>query len=165
MNVPVTPRLFLNLKLQRLGLRCDAQAPRYYRVSTARSGAGERLNSGCTPRGLHEVVEKFGAGCPPGTVFVARRASGELYSPALAARYPRRDWILTRILRLRGCEPGRNLGDEVDSYRRCIYLHGVPDDSPMGMPGSKGCIRMTNADVVELFDRVPVGTPLLIEES
>lgn len=104
--------------------------------------------------------QRIGAGAPLNTVFVARRPTGEIYSPELANRFPDRDWILTRILWLSGLEPGHNRLGEVDTFRRFIYIHGSPEGLPMGAPASHGCIRMRNVDVVELFDRVPAGTPV-----
>ncbi len=95
---------------------------------------------------------------PSGTVFVGRRATGEILDADLARRHPDRDWILTRILWLSGCEPGRNRLGSVDSMRRFIYIHGSPDDVPMGVPTSHGCVRMRNADVIALFGMVDVGT-------
>ncbi|HKJ75676.1 MAG TPA: L,D-transpeptidase, partial [Gammaproteobacteria bacterium] len=77
---------------------------------------------------------------------------------------PERDWILTRILWLCGEEPGRNRLGRVDTMRRYVYIHGAPDDDPMGVPSSKGCVKMRNADIIDLFDRVAVGTPVVIEE-
>ncbi len=136
-----------------------------YAVSTARKGAGEVSGSQCTPRGQHLVRAKIGAGAPENTVFVARRPTGEIYTPELAERFPGRDWILTRILWLSGCEPGRNRLGEVDTMRRYIYIHGSPDGTPMGFPGSIGCVRMRNADLLELFDRVPPYTGVLIGED
>lgn len=133
-----------------------------YAVSTARNGVGERNGSFCTPRGRHIVRAKIGAGQPLGAVFVRRRPTGELWSPELDANYPGRDWILTRILWLSGCEVGKNRLGDVDTMRRMIYIHGAPDRVQMGVPGSRGCIRMRNRDVVELFDIVPVGSPVLI---
>ncbi len=134
------------------------------RVSTARNGAGERINSGCTPRGRHVIRAKIGAGQPPNAVFVSRRPTGEIYSPALRAAYPGRDWILTRILWLSGLEPGRNRLGDVDTMRRYIYIHGCPDEDPMGVPGSRGCIKMRNHEIIELFDRVHTGTLVDIKE-
>ncbi|HHO69727.1 MAG TPA: L,D-transpeptidase, partial [Gammaproteobacteria bacterium] len=131
---------------------------------TARNGAGEQEGSECTPRGRHRIRACIGAGCAPGTVFLGRRPTGEVYSEALAAREPGRDWILSRILWLCGEEPGRNRLGEVDSMRRFIYIHGCPDSEPVGEPRSHGCIRMTNRDVIDLFDRVAPGTPVLIRE-
>ncbi|WP_428033297.1 L,D-transpeptidase family protein [Amphritea sp.] len=134
-----------------------------YPVSTALNGAGEQKNSGCTPRGRHLIRAKIGAGKPLNTVFRGRRDSGEIYSAELAERYPQRDWILTRILWLSGCEIGRNRLSSVDTMQRYIYIHGTPDSEPMGQPLSHGCIRMRNADVADLFERVSVGTPVFIE--
>lgn len=135
---------------------------RQWPVSTARNGVGERQGSGCTPRGEHRVRIKIGAGCPPGTVFVGRRPTGEIYSEALAASAGQRDWILTRILWLTGTEPGINRGGDCDTLRRFIYIHGCPDTAPMGVPLSHGCIRMCNADLVELFDLIDNGIRVLI---
>ena len=135
-----------------------------YRVSTARNGAGEMMDSERTPRGAHRIAEKIGADCAPNTVFVARRASGEIYDAQFAARHPGRDWILTRILWLAGCDHGYNSGGERDTQARYIYIHGTPDSTPLGQPGSRGCIRMGNADIIELFDAVTVGTRVDIVE-
>ena len=146
-------------------MRAPGQAPRHYRVSTAMNGPGERMDSECTPRGRHVVRARIGAGLPVGAVLVGRRPTGEIYSDDLARRFPERDWILTRILWLGGLEPGRNRFGEVDSMRRYIYIHGTPDDQPMGVPRSHGCIRMRNADIVELFDDVPAGTVVDILEG
>ena len=123
------------------------------------------MNSECTPRGRHIVRARIGAGLPIGTVFVGRRPTGEIYSEKLASQFPGRDWILTRILWLRGLEPGRNRFGEVDSMRRYIYIHGTPDDQPMGVPRSHGCIRMRNDDIVDLFDDVPAGAVVDILEG
>lgn len=128
---------------------------RRYAISTAMKGVGERNGSFCTPRGRHLVRAKIGAGQPLGAVFVRRRPTGEVWSPALHAKYPGRDWMLTRILWLSGREVGRNRLGDVDTMRRMIYIHGAPDSAEMGKPGSHGCIRMRNADAAELFDRVP----------
>ena len=128
------------------------------RISTGRKGVGEQNGSEQTPRGWHKIRAKIGAGQPENTVFVARRPTGELYSPEMRASYPNRDWILTRILWLSGLEPGRNRLGQVDTMRRFIYIHGCPDDDPMGAPGSRGCVKMRNSELIELFDRVPVGT-------
>lgn len=136
-----------------------------YAVSTALNGPGERKDSGCTPRGRHVVRARIGEGAPVNSVFIGRRATGELWTPELAAQHPGRDWILTRILWLSGTEPGLNRLGGVDSMQRYIYIHGTPDDQPMGVPCSHGCVRMRNQDVLALFDAVPVGTPVHILES
>lgn len=155
------PSIEIELASQRLWLR-DGEHSRCYRVSTARNGPGERLDSECTPRGRHAIAEKIGAGAVPGTVFVGRRPTGEVYSEALGREAPGRDWILTRILWLEGLEPGVNLGGAVDTRMRYIYIHGAPDSAEMGVPGSRGCVRMLSRDIVELFERVEVGTEVLI---
>jgi len=134
-----------------------------YPVSTSKNGLGEKNGSFRTPRGLHIVRAKIGAGQPLGAVFVRRRPTGEVWTPALHAANPGRDWMLTRILWLSGCEPGFNRLREVDTMRRYIYIHGSPDQAEMGKPGSIGCIRMRNADIVELFEIVPPFTPVEIK--
>jgi len=135
-----------------------------YVVSTSKNGAGELNGSNCTPRGLHAIRAKIGAGLPLNTVFVDRRPTGEIYTPKLAKLYPRRDWILTRVLWLSGCEVGFNRLGNVDTMRRYIYIHGSPDTVKMGKPGSIGCIRMRNQDLLEIFDKVTVGTTVDIRE-
>lgn len=137
---------------------------RRYLVSTAKNGTGEQNGSYRTPRGRHVIRARIGAGAAINTVFVRRRPTGELWSPELAAEHPGRDWILTRILWLSGCEPGVNRLGEVDTMRRYIYLHGSPDTATMGVPGSIGCVRMRNRDIVELFDLVPAGTTVRITD-
>jgi lipoprotein-anchoring transpeptidase ErfK/SrfK len=159
------PRIVVDLAAQRLALLDGARELARWPVSTAKLGAGEQRDSLRTPRGRHLVRAKIGAGLPLGTVFVGRRPTGEVWSPALGAAQPGRDWILTRILWLSGTERGRNRLGAVDTMRRYIYIHGAPDDVPMGEPASHGCIRMRGADVVALFDAVPVGTPVEIEDA
>ncbi|MDX9698142.1 MAG: L,D-transpeptidase [Rhodocyclaceae bacterium] len=144
--------LLIDLQAQRLYLFGDDGAClRSYAVSTARNGAGELNGSGCTPRGRHRVRAMIGAGQPRGAVFRGRRPTGEVWTPALAAAQPTRDWILSRIVWLSGCEPGFNRLGRVDTMARYIYIHGTGDDQPMGVPLSHGCVRMRNDDVIELF--------------
>jgi hypothetical protein len=151
-------RLRVILTEQRLEVLAGARLREQFVVSTSRYGPGEREGSGCTPRGRHVIRAKIGAGLPCGAVLLGRRPSGEIWSLALAALYPRRDWILSRILWLSGREPGRNRLGNVDSMRRFIYIHGAPETEPMGVPFSHGCIRMRNDDVIRLFDLVAAGT-------
>jgi lipoprotein-anchoring transpeptidase ErfK/SrfK len=143
----------------------DGERPvKRYSISTAKRGLGEKNGSLCTPRGRHIVRAKIGAGQPLGAVFVRRRPTGEVWTPELHAKYPGRDWILTRILWLSGCEVGRNRLGDVDTMRRYIYIHGSPDTAEMGKPGSIGCIRMRNAEIVELFDLIAPYTPVEITQ-
>ena len=141
-----------------------AEFERCYTVSTAANGVGELNGSECTPRGQHRIRALIGAGLPAGAVLVGRRPTGEVYSTELAQQYPDRDWILTRIMWLSGLQPGFNRFGTVDSMRRYIYIHGTPDEVRLGRPGSKGCVRMRNADIIELFDRVTPGTEVIIHE-
>lgn len=157
--------LVVSISKQRLDVLDDQGGTlRTYTVSTARNGPGERNGSECTPRGGHYVRAKIGAGQPVDTVFKGRRPTGETYSADLRQRFPDLDWILTRILWLSGTEPGFNRRGDVDTMRRYIYIHGAPEDDPMGVPGSHGCIKMRNRDVLELFDIVPAGTTVTINE-
>ena len=149
---------------QQLTVYTDGKPAQYYPVSTAKKGAGELMGSECTPTGWHKIRAKIGAGQPLNSVFVGRRATGEIYNSGLFEQYPQRDWILTRILWLGGLEPGRNRYGRVDTTWRYIYIHGCPDELMDGSPGSHGCIRMNNADVLDLFNRVEVGVKVYIHE-
>lgn len=155
---PRARQVSIDLSAQRLELWAGHRVLKRYPVSTARKGPGEQRDSGCTPRGLHRIRIRIGGGCPAGTVFVGRRPTGEIFGAELKARFPDRDWILTRILWLTGLESGRNRGGCVDTLRRLIYIHGCPESEPMGVPGSHGCVRMRSGDLIELFDLVQAGT-------
>ncbi|HHH48767.1 MAG TPA: L,D-transpeptidase [Gammaproteobacteria bacterium] len=157
--------ILVSIAEQRLQLREGGRVLMDVAVSTAANGPGERQGSECTPRGWHRIRARIGEGAPLGAVFVGRRPSGEIYTPALRARHPQRDWILTRILWLCGLEPGRNRLGAVDTQRRYVYIHGCPDDDVLGRPGSHGCVKMRNRDVVELFGLAPVGTRVWITEG
>jgi len=135
-----------------------------YSVSTAKNGAGQLMGSECTPTGWHRIRAKIGAGQPLGAVFVARRPTGETYNADLQQQYPQRDWILTRILWLGGLEPGLNRYGKVDTTWRYIYIHGCPDHLVDGTPGSHGCVRMKNFDLIDLFDRVDAGLKVHIHD-
>ena len=128
-----------------------------YPISTSAYGLGEESGSYRTPRGRHIIRSKIGQSVPLNGVFVGRRYTHEIYSPDLGEAYPDRDWILSRILWLCGCEVGVNRLGSVDTMQRYIYIHGTPDSEPMGKPASHGCIRMTNKDVIELFELVEAG--------
>lgn len=158
-------RIRISLPAQTLELHMDnGRLLKRYSVSTASNGAGERNGSNQTPRGAHLIRARIGGGAAENTVFVGRRPTGEIWSPQLAEKFPGRDWMLTRILWLSGLEPGFNRLGDVDTMRRYIYIHGSPDTAEMGRPGSIGCIRMRNRDVIELFDLVPTSTPVDIVE-
>ncbi|MGQ0502242.1 MAG: L,D-transpeptidase family protein [Panacagrimonas sp.] len=156
--------LEIDLRRQRLLLWNEGRAVSECSVSTGGNGIGEINGSGCTPRGRHVVRAKIGAGQPAGAVLVRRRPTGEIWTPQLHAAFPGRDWILTRILWLSGTEVGRNRLGCVDTFRRYIYLHGTPPTTRLGAPGSKGCIRMANDDILALFDRLPTGAEVDLHE-
>jgi len=160
--------LFLHLSIskQQLALYSeegDSKPMKTYSISTALNGIGADKGSGKTPLGRHIIRAKIGEGQPINTVFVGRRPTGEVYDAALAEAHPQRDWILTRILWLSGLEKGVNRLGQVDTMQRYIYLHGTPDSEPMGQPFSHGCVRMRNTDILDLFDRIPAGTEMVIE--
>ncbi len=136
---------------------------RTYAVSTSKQGLGEQMGSECTPRGWHRIHNIIGLNHAVNSVFVSRIWTGEIYSSELASQYPERDWILTRIIQLDGLEPGRNKGGNVDSLQRYIYIHGTPDSAPLGIPGSRGCVRMKNTDIIELAEWIKVGSRVCIE--
>ncbi len=157
-------KIIINIAQQQLELLDDhGEISKRYLISSAKKGTGQQNGSFCTPLGKHVIRAKIGAGQPVNTVFVKRRPTGEIYSAELEQQHPQRDWILTRILWLSGCEPGFNRLGNVDTMRRYIYIHGSPDRVEMGKPGSIGCIRMRNCELLELFDLVEVGTPVQID--
>ena len=160
----MTTSLDIDLGTQRLHLLRDGVPVHSYAISSAANGPGERDGSGCTPRGRHRIRAKIGSDLVAGAVFVGRRWTGEIHSPELANQQPERDWILSRILWLGGLEPGLNRYAPVDTQRRYIYIHGTPDEAQLGQPVSHGCIRMSNADVCELFQQVEAGCVVNIHE-
>ena len=158
-------KLEIDLGRQEMAVRNASGALlRRYAISASKHGAGEQNGSFCTPRGAHMIRARIGAGQPVNSVFVRRRPTGEIWTPDLHARFPGRDWILTRILWLSGCEPGRNRWGAVDTMRRYIYIHGTHEFAELGKPGSIGCVRMASGDIVELFDLAPPGTAVEIRE-
>ncbi len=154
--------LDVSIAEQTLTVFRNGKMTRVYPVSTAKNGPGEQMGSECTPTGWHRIRAKIGDAQPLRSVFVGRRPTGEIYTPELAAAHPERDWTLSRILWLGGMEPGKNRYGSVDTTWRYIYIHGCPDQLLRGKPESHGCVRMRNADVVQLFNQVDVGELVLI---
>lgn len=157
--------LHISIADQRLYGFTDGQLQLRLAVSTALNGVGEQGGSNCTPRGRHQVRARIGEGLPSGAVLRGRRWTGEIWSAELDRQFPGRDWILTRILWLSGCEPGINRLGAVDTFRRYIYLHGTPEREPLGIPLSHGCVRLHSADLLQLFPRVPLHCAVLIDEA
>lgn len=164
MDVTKEKYIEISLSKQNLILRQGREILFESQISSALNGAGELSGSLCTPRGLHFICEKIGSNCQEGAVFEARKPTGEIYSEDLARKYPDRDWVLTRILRLSGKEAGRNKGRNVDSFDRFIYIHGTPEETAIGNPVSHGCIRMKSPEIIELFEMVDVNTGVNINE-
>lgn len=156
--------IVISPKLQQMFLYKADELLKTYVISTARNGLGEEKNSFKTPRGLHMIRAKIGAEAPMNAIFKERRFTGEIYTPEMNVQFPTRDWIVTRILWLSGLELGKNRLGNVDTMQRFVYIHGSPDERPTGNPSSRGCIRMRNQDIIELFDIVPYGTKVLIED-
>lgn len=156
-------KIHVSITEQTLTLLEDLKVVKQFKVSTALKGTGQQKNSFQTPLGEHIVRAKIGANAPINSVFVGRRATGEIFNPSFADSFPNRDWILTRILWLSGKSVGVNRLGQVDTMARYIYIHGTPDSEPMGVPLSHGCIRMRSQQVIELFDWAPVGCPVTIE--
>ena len=167
MSITPFSRLLISIADQRLYAftAASAEPACVLACSTALNGAGEQEGSGCTPRGRHVIAERIGGELPVGAVLRARQWTGEICTPELMAANPGRDWILTRILWLDGCEPGINRLGRVDTFRRYIYLHGTPDTEPLGVPLSHGCIRLHNTDLLGLFECVPAHCPVRIDEA
>lgn len=153
--------LYVSAKSQRMYFVRDGEMQGEFVISTARNGLGERRNSNRTPQGLHRVVSKIGAVIPAFGIFKARQFTGEIALPDSGGG----DLITSRILWLDGLEPGVNEGSGQDSMQRGIYIHGTADEASLGTPSSHGCIRMRNSDIIRLFDKVPVGTLVVILDN
>ncbi len=157
--------IFLHISSQKqlLKIQINSKITKSYPISTAKNGIGEVKGSECTPCGWHRIRAKIGGTQPINSVFVGRRPTGEIYTNELGKKFPYRDWILTRILWLDGLETGKNRYGNVHTASRYIYIHGCPDELITGQPESHGCIRMKNADILDLFNRIPVGTKVFID--
>lgn len=161
---PPAASIYISIASQSLQLKRDKQLEFECAISSAKKGVGELNGSERTPRGWHYIRAKIGKDQPVNSVFVGRRPTGEIYIPGFRHAHPHRDWILTRILWLCGLEPGFNRLGPVDTMRRYIYIHGCPDEDNFAHPGSHGCIKLHNPDMLALFERVSAGTRVLITE-
>ena len=137
----------IHISSQTLELIIDKSLYKIYQISSAKNGLGEKENSYCTPRGRHKISKKIGDGLKENSVLVGREFTGEIFNESMFEQYPDRDWILTRILWLEGLEEHNK-----NSKDRYIYIHGTPDSTKLGKTGSKGCIRVKNKDMVEIFN-------------
>jgi hypothetical protein len=156
------PYLVVSIAAQRLYLLQEGRLLKTYPVSTSAFGSGSLEGSNQTPLGLHRIRTMIGEGQPLGMVFKSRKPTGRIAEIIEEPIDVPEDDVTTRIMWLEGLEPGVNQGGKVDSYRRYIYIHGTPEEGLIGRPASHGCVRMYNADVVDLFARVDEGTLVYI---
>ena len=152
--------IFINSSNQTLYLFKDDILIFESMISTSKYGMGCRMNSFKTPTGLHIVSSMLGKGLPSGTLFKNRRPTEKVIKKIPLDNL---DYITSRILRLNGLEEGKNRGGDVDSYNRYIYIHGTPHLNTLGSRQSQGCIRMSDRDVIKLFDLVDQKTLVLID--
>ena len=150
--------LRIKISNQMLYVNAGDKIKKSYEVSTSKYGIGNKVGSNKTPLGLHRIVGKFGRNARLGAIFKRRRDTGKMPKTSVGA-----DLITTRILRLQGLQRGVNKGKGMDSFQRCIYIHGTPEEKLIGKPASHGCIRMRNNDIVELFNLVRRNTLITIE--
>ena len=144
------PFIYIDSQEQTLHwINIDELANKSFPISTAANGLGNRLDSNKTPTGIHRIKQKFGDGQPAGMIFEARKPTGQICKNTDNRE---KDEITSRIMWLDGLEPGFNKDGVNDSFARYIYIHGTSDEKRIGEPVSHGCIRMTNKDVIELFD-------------
>lgn len=163
---PGQPWILVSLASQTLTLFDANGLPVYsYPVSTSRYGAGSTENSYQTPLGWHRVCDKIGDNADPHTIIYHREVTPWRYTPELHQTWPDKDWILARILWLCGLEPGKNQGPGIDSHDRAIYIHGADEHVAFGKPTSRGCVRMQVDQVVDLYERVAIGTDVVIDEN
>ncbi|HHC73481.1 MAG TPA: L,D-transpeptidase [Thiothrix sp.] len=132
-------------------------------ISTATKGEGSQAGSDKTPLGAHRVSERYGDGAPLGTIFKARQNTGKIAEIITEPKDVKHDYVTTRILWLDGLEAGKNKGQGIDSHDRYIYIHGTAEEGLIGQKASHGCIRMKNADVVKLYQQIPVDALVYIQ--
>ena len=154
--------IYVAAKKQKLYLIEGEEIIASYNISTAKNGIGQNSGSFKTPAGLHQIAEKVGEDLPINSIIKQKVATGELARPIEIAESTNQDFITSRVMHLKGMEPQVNSGGKVDSYERGIFIHGTHEEGLIGQAASKGCVRMTNSDVIDLFQRVEVGTFVVI---
>lgn len=155
--------VYVGVKRQELYHIMDNKLVEIYDISTAINGVGNKEGSHQTPIGLHRIQAKIGQNVPLGGVFVGKKYTGKTANISSQKLFSANDDITTRILTLQGKEVGVNCGNEdIDSYHRKIYIHGTPEEGLIGQPASHGCIRMKNNEIIELFEKITVGTLVII---
>jgi hypothetical protein len=159
------PWLCVDVSRQLLWVIENTHIVNEYEVSTSRYGVGNKQDSYKTPLGAHAIKQKIGDGAALGEIFKARQASGQQAQIIFQPEHDYQDLILTRILWLTGLEPGHNSGPGIDSYTRYIYLHGTQEEGLLGQAVSKGCVRMANQTIIDLFKMVEEGTFVYIADN
>ncbi|MFC1752674.1 L,D-transpeptidase family protein [Thermoproteota archaeon] len=156
--------IIVKISNQKLYLLKKAQILKVYPVSTSRFGIGSKSGSSKTPLGSHRISNKIGKNAPLGAIFIKRRNTGKIAKIRKRTSDLSQDLITTRIMRLEGLKSGLNKGSGIDTYQRCIYIHGTPDEGLIGKSASHGCIRMKNRDIIDLFNLVKRNTLVCIEK-
>lgn len=154
--------LFVSVKHQQMYFFEKDSIVKQYPISTSKNGVGNQQHSEKTPEGLHNIKRKIGDNVPLGGILEARVYNGKIATIIQDKSKLDGDYVTTRILWLDGEEVGINKGRNIDTYNRLIYIHGTPEEGYIGEPVSHGCIRMKNADVLELYGLIDEGTPVLI---
>jgi len=157
--------VLVSVARQELYLVQNSKVTSTYRISTSKKGVGSTAGSDKTPPGIHRVKEKYGEGAKEGAIFKGRAYIGREAEIVTEPISVNTDDVTTRILWLEGLEPGKNKGEGIDSYKRYIYIHGTPEEGLIGTPASHGCIRMLNREVIEVFNKVPIGTLVVVLED
>ena len=161
-NTTYNELLYVSVKEQKMHHILNNKVIKIYTISTAEKGVGNIKNSEQTPLGLHSIKEKYGNTTPLNGRMIGRVFYGQIATIYNDSSRSKKDDVTTRILWLSGEEEGINKGGNVDSYQRYIYIHGTSEEGRLGTPSSHGCIRMKNTDVLELYNKIIVGTKVLI---
>lgn len=159
--------IIVDVATQTLTLYQNNQIKQVYPISTSKRGLGQEAGSRKTPVGLHRLCEKIGDNTPEYAIFKGRKFTGNIWPQHTPRHQHRRDYIVTRILRLEGLEVGLNSGSRngknVDSKARAIYIHGTTMDWKLGTPATIGCVHLSSKDIIKLFNHVPIGSLVWIK--
>ena len=154
--------LFVNITEQKMYYIKEGGIVKTYVISSSSYGVGNKAGSNKTPIGLHKVKQKFGEKTPINGKMIGRVFYGNIATIYTDNTKSKTDDVCSRILWLVGLEEGLNKGEGIDSYNRYIYIHGTSEEGRLGKPASHGCIRMKNKEVIELYEKIKIGTLVLI---
>jgi len=154
--------LYVNIAEQKMYRIKEHKIVKTYVISSSSYGVGSKTGSNKTPLGLHRIKEKFGENTPINGRMIGRVYYGKIATIYTDQKMSKTDDITSRIFWLEGLEEGANKGEGIDSYKRYIYIHGTSEEGRLGTPASHGCIRMKNKEVIELYDKIKIGTLVLI---